>query len=57
MTTEKDWVKWRRSAHGVKIKIPVFRPVVEMKFTEGEAELDALLAKTLNTYEHAGTEG
>ncbi|MEL7087838.1 MAG: tetraacyldisaccharide 4'-kinase, partial [Planctomycetota bacterium] len=47
VTTEKDWVKWRRSAHGVKIKIPVFRPVVEMKFAQGEAALDALLQQTL----------
>lgn len=48
VTTEKDWVKWRSTAHGVKTKIPVFRPVVEMKFTHGEDALDALLEKTLD---------
>ncbi|MEM7627469.1 MAG: tetraacyldisaccharide 4'-kinase [Planctomycetota bacterium] len=48
VTTEKDWVKWRRSAHGVKIKIPVFRPVVEMKFVRGEEALDALLQQTFD---------
>ncbi|MEO1235542.1 MAG: tetraacyldisaccharide 4'-kinase [Planctomycetota bacterium] len=41
--TEKDWVKWRRYAGGVKSRVPVYRPVVQMAFVDGEAEFAALL--------------
>ncbi|MEE9403524.1 MAG: tetraacyldisaccharide 4'-kinase [Algisphaera sp.] len=49
VTTEKDWVKWRRLAGGVKLKLPVYRPRVQMAFLDegvaagGEDALDALL--------------
>ena len=32
VTTEKDWVKWRRLAGGVKLPLPVYRPRVQMAF-------------------------
>ncbi len=43
VTTEKDWVKWRKFAGGVKLPLPVYRPVVQMRFLDGEAQLDKLL--------------
>jgi len=50
VTTEKDWVKWRRLAGGVKLPLPVYRPRVQMAFIntsnnggDGAVALDALL--------------
>ena len=49
VTTEKDWVKWRRLAGGVKLPLPVYRPRVQMAFAptpdggDGAAALDAML--------------
>ena len=43
VTTEKDYVKWRRFASGVKARLPVYRPVVALRFPRGGAELQQLL--------------
>lgn len=45
--TEKDWVKWRKTAGGVKSTLPVFRPVVRMAFVDGEAAFDAALLQAV----------
>ncbi|MEM1107657.1 MAG: tetraacyldisaccharide 4'-kinase [Planctomycetota bacterium] len=45
--TEKDWVKWRKKAGGVKSGLPVFRPVVQMEFIDGGDELDAAIAQAV----------
>ena len=47
VTTEKDYVKWRTSASGVKARLPVYRPIVAMKFTRGEQALKELLHQTV----------
>ncbi len=51
VTTEKDWVKWRRLAGGVKLPLPVYRPRVQLAFldgaSDGEDAFDALLRKTI----------
>lgn len=41
VTTEKDWVKWRRL--GVAWPLPVCRPKLEMRLLTGEAEVRELL--------------
>lgn len=54
VTTEKDWVKWRRLAGGVKLPLPVYRPRVQLAFLDsanggqdvGDA-FDALLRKVV----------
>ena len=43
VTTEKDWVKWRKAGGQYKLKIPVYRPVVTMTFLDGADTLDDLL--------------
>ncbi len=43
VTTEKDYVKWRTFASGVKARLPVYRPIVAMKFTRGRDQLQSLL--------------
>lgn len=47
VTTEKDWVKWRRFAGGVRTKLAVYRPVVQMTFVDGDEALDGLLRKAV----------
>jgi tetraacyldisaccharide 4'-kinase len=49
VTTEKDYVKWRAFASGVKARLPVYRPKVEMHLTRGNDELDHLLHDKLGT--------
>ena len=44
VTTQKDWVKWRRLAGGTKATLPVVRPIVRMGFLDGEDALDEMLA-------------
>ncbi len=43
VTTEKDYVKWRAFASGVRAELPVYRPVVTMRLPHGEAAVDDLL--------------
>lgn len=47
VTTEKDWVKWRKVAEQVKLGLPVYRPVVAMEFLDGGDEVQALLEEKL----------
>ncbi|MEM7576152.1 MAG: tetraacyldisaccharide 4'-kinase [Planctomycetota bacterium] len=47
VTTEKDWVKWRKTANRVKLSLPVYRPGVTMQFSHGAEALDALLREKL----------
>ena len=44
VTTEKDWVKWRRLAGGVKATLPVYRPIVRMAMLRGGEALGERLA-------------
>ena len=44
VTTQKDWVKWRRLAGGTKATLPVVRPIVRMGFLDGEEALAEMLA-------------
>jgi len=53
--SEKDWVKWRKKAGGVKSTLPVFRPVVQMQFLDGGEALNAALAE-LSLKSEAGSE-
>lgn len=39
LTTPKDWVKLRPLVESTAITVPVWRPVVELAFTDGEGEL------------------
>jgi tetraacyldisaccharide 4'-kinase len=48
VTTEKDWVKWRKYASRVKLTLPVYRPIVAMSLLEGGAALDTLLKDRLH---------
>ncbi|MEM1446287.1 MAG: tetraacyldisaccharide 4'-kinase [Planctomycetota bacterium] len=43
VTTDKDWVKWRKTANRIKLRLPVYRPGVTMTFSHGSENLDALL--------------
>ncbi|MEM9418062.1 MAG: tetraacyldisaccharide 4'-kinase [Planctomycetota bacterium] len=54
--TEKDWVKWRKKAGGVKSTLPVFRPVVQMQFLDGGHALDHVIAEAAGTPEQTSTE-
>ncbi|MEM6552527.1 MAG: tetraacyldisaccharide 4'-kinase [Planctomycetota bacterium] len=44
VTTEKDWVKWAELLEGEELRVPVLRPVLSMRFTDGEAALERGLA-------------
>lgn len=44
VTTEKDWVKWRTILKGVP-PLPVYRPIVKIRFLEGGDALEILLAQ------------
>ncbi|MEX0654047.1 MAG: tetraacyldisaccharide 4'-kinase [Phycisphaeraceae bacterium] len=43
VTTEKDWVKWRPLLADHPLPLPVLRPVLAMRFLDGEAAVDTLL--------------
>jgi len=44
VTTEKDWVKWRGLLSDTeKAVVPVYRPVLQLRFLDGDQALDALL--------------
>ena len=44
VTTEKDWVKWEKLLVGKDSPpIPVYRPVLEIGFLDGSAEVDGLI--------------
>ncbi len=46
VTTEKDWVKWKPFASAESIPaMPLYRPVLHMKYLEGEAVIDDLLRR------------
>ena len=47
VTTEKDWVKWRRlgGRKRLKLTVPVWRPVLGLGFESGSEALDKLLAR------------
>ena len=57
VTTEKDYVKWRTFASGVKARLPVYRPVVALRFTRGAAELQQLLDQKFPAPPSAATPG
>lgn len=43
VTTEKDWVKWRRlgGRERIKLPVPVYRPVLGMRFVSGREAWEA----------------
>ncbi len=43
VTTEKDWVKWETLAGGEALGLPVYRPILRVKFLDGEVAVDSLL--------------
>lgn len=43
VTTEKDWVKWRVQLAAAPLPIPIYRPMLKIRFLDGAAALDALL--------------
>jgi tetraacyldisaccharide 4'-kinase len=43
VTTEKDWVKWETLTRGEALGLPVYRPVLRVRFLDGEAAVDSLL--------------
>lgn len=43
LTTEKDWVKWRELWPQIETDIPVYRPILDIKFIDGEDALDELI--------------
>ena len=47
VTTQKDWVKWRRLAGGTKATLPVVRPIVRMGFLDGVDAVDEMLIEAL----------
>ncbi len=47
VTTEKDWVKWRKYASKVKLPLPVYRPIVAMTLLDGSDALNTLLMQRL----------
>ncbi|MBB6429675.1 tetraacyldisaccharide 4'-kinase [Algisphaera agarilytica] len=54
--TEKDWVKWRKKAGGVKSTLPIFRPVVQMQFIDGGEAVDHAIAEAAGSPEPQPTE-
>ncbi len=50
VTTEKDWVKWQvtLAQSAVKHALPVYRPILDMRFLRGAAEVDALLRNVIS---------
>lgn len=51
--TEKDWVKWRRFAGGVKTSLPILRPVVQMMFVDGDAAFGEALREVVKSMDKA----
>ncbi len=49
VTTDKDWAKWKPLLDWSTAPAPVYRPVLELTFIEGEAALTRLLQQTLAT--------
>ena len=49
VTTQKDWVKWRRLAGGTKARLPVVRPIVRMAFLDGGDALDEMLREAVGS--------
>lgn len=47
LTTDKDWLKWRRFAADAPPQLPVYRPVLELKIVEGQDRLLAVLRQLL----------
>lgn len=47
VTTEKDWVKWEPLTRGEALGLPVYRPVLRVKFLDGEAAVDSLLREAV----------
>jgi len=47
VTTEKDWVKWKPILDAIKPSLPVFRPVVEIKFLDGGDDLAAMIRQAV----------
>ncbi|MCE9589680.1 MAG: tetraacyldisaccharide 4'-kinase [Planctomycetes bacterium] len=43
VTTEKDWVKWKPRIAGAKTPLPVYRPVLGIRYLDGEVAVDNLL--------------
>ncbi|MEX0775192.1 MAG: tetraacyldisaccharide 4'-kinase [Phycisphaeraceae bacterium] len=48
ITTEKDWVKWKPLVSESPPAMPLYRPVLAVKFLEGEAKVDELLRAALS---------
>ncbi len=49
VTTDKDWVKWKPLMDWSRVAVPVYRPVLELRFMEGEAALTRLLERAIAT--------
>lgn len=43
VTTEKDWVKWHEAWQWLNASIPVYRPILDIQFIDGEDTLDELI--------------